>query len=50
MTEKYILGIDQGTTRTKAVIFNAQAKQVALGVRELPNIFQDQDGLNRTLK
>ncbi|MEM4649834.1 MAG: glycerol kinase GlpK [Candidatus Bathyarchaeia archaeon] len=38
MNKKYILGIDQGTTGTKAVIFDENANQISLGYKEIPRI------------
>jgi len=38
MNKKYILGVDQGTTGTKAVIFDDEANQISLGYREIPRI------------
>ncbi|GAC1454462.1 MAG: glycerol kinase GlpK [Steroidobacteraceae bacterium] len=35
MTPPYILAIDQGTTSTRAVVFNAQARALAMARREL---------------
>lgn len=39
MVEEYIIGIDQGTTRTKAIIFDKEGRQIASGVRELQRYF-----------
>lgn len=36
---KYVLGIDQGTTRTKSVVFDKEGTQVALGVQEVERLF-----------
>jgi sugar (pentulose or hexulose) kinase len=36
MRKKYVLGIDQGTTRTKAVIFDEQLQQLSIGYAEIP--------------
>ena len=36
---KYVLGIDQGTTQTKSVLFDGEGKQVALGVEEVRKTF-----------
>ena len=36
---KFVLGIDQGTTRTKSVVFDREGKQVALGVQEVERLF-----------
>jgi glycerol kinase len=38
LSGKYILGVDQGTTGTKAVIFDEKANQISLGYREIPRI------------
>ena len=37
--EKYVLAIDQGTTSTRAILFNREGKAVANAVREVPNLF-----------
>lgn len=39
MAQEYIMGIDQGTTRTKAIIFDRGGRLIASGVRELPRYF-----------
>jgi glycerol kinase len=40
MTQQtYILGIDQGTTSSRAVLFDAAANPVAMGQAEFPQIF-----------
>ena len=38
MTE-YILGIDQGTTKTKALIFDTEGRQLSMGAEEVPRSF-----------
>jgi glycerol kinase len=38
MTE-YVLGIDQGTTKTKALIFDTEGRQLSMGVEEVPRSF-----------
>lgn len=37
--EKYILALDQGTTSSRAVIFNKQVEKIACGQREFPQHF-----------
>ena len=37
----YILGIDQGTTSTRAVLFNGSGIPVHMAQRDLPQIFPD---------
>ena len=37
--QKYILALDQGTTSSRAIIFNAKAKSVASGQREFTQYF-----------
>lgn len=39
MSKRYILGIDQGTTRTKAILFDSVGNQIASGYREIPRIY-----------
>ena len=39
MTTRYILAIDQGTTSSRAMLFDAQAKPCGMASRELPQIF-----------
>ncbi|MBF6978741.1 glycerol kinase GlpK [Aerococcaceae bacterium zg-BR22] len=39
MRENYIMAIDQGTTSSRAIIFNHQAEIVASAQKELPQIF-----------
>ena len=36
MSARYVLAVDQGTTSTRAVIFDAQARMLAIARRELP--------------
>lgn len=38
-TEKYIMAIDQGTTSSRAIIFNKKGEQVASSQKEFPQIF-----------
>ena len=50
MTEKYILAIDEGTTSTRAIIFDHDGREVAsLPKKNFTNIFQSLAGLNMTL-
>ncbi len=37
--KRYILGIDQGTTSSRAMLFDAEAKPCGMASRELPQIF-----------
>lgn len=39
MKEKYIMAIDEGTTSTRAIIFNHEGKEVASSQREFPQYF-----------
>jgi len=39
MTEQYIMALDQGTTSTRAMLFNDQGQAVATAQKELPQIF-----------
>ena len=39
MTEKYIMAIDQGTTSSRAIIFNHKGEQVVASQKEFPQIF-----------
>src|SRR5947209_14834384 len=39
MAAKYILAIDQGTTSTRAIVFDATGRPVASAQKELPQIF-----------
>ena len=39
MTEKYILALDQGTTSSRAILFNKEAKIVAVAQQEFTQIF-----------
>ncbi len=37
--EKYVLAIDQGTTSTRAILFNHEGRAVSSAMREVPNLF-----------
>jgi glycerol kinase len=37
--KSYILAIDQGTTSSRAMLFDAEAKPCGMASRELPQIF-----------
>ena len=39
MSKHYVLGIDQGTEKVRAIIFNHSGKQIASGYREIPQIY-----------
>ena len=39
MAGKHVLAIDQGTTSTRAIVFDATGRPVATAQRELPQIF-----------
>jgi glycerol kinase len=39
MTQKYVLAIDQGTTSSRAIIFDHQGRIVATGQKEHEQIF-----------
>src|SRR3954467_15887568 len=39
MAAKYILAIDQGTTSTRAIVFDATGRPAASAQKELPQIF-----------
>ena len=45
MADQYIMALDQGTTSTRAILFDADGKAVATAQKELPQIFK-QAGLN----
>ena len=40
MTNQYIMSIDQGTTSTRAILFNHDGQAVATAQKELPQIFK----------
>src|SRR5437762_6832619 len=39
MAGKHVLAIDQGTTSTRAIVFDAEGQPVASAQKELPQIF-----------
>src|SRR5215471_872999 len=39
MAERHVLAIDQGTTSTRAAVFDADGRPVAAAQKELPQIF-----------
>ncbi len=39
MAARYVLAIDQGTTSTRAIVFDAAGRPVASAQKELPQIF-----------
>mgnify|MGYP001738536032 CR=1 FL=1 len=39
-TEKFVLAIDQGTTSTRAIIFNHSGEIVSVGQKEFTQIFR----------
>jgi glycerol kinase len=41
MAAEYILAIDQGTTSTRAIVFDASGRPVATAQKELPQIFPE---------
>ncbi|WP_286822592.1 glycerol kinase GlpK [Lactobacillus sp. UBA5813] len=41
MAEKYILAIDEGTTSTRAIIFDHQGREVASAQKEIPQYFPE---------
>lgn len=41
MADKYILAIDEGTTSTRAIIYDHQGRQVASAAREFPQYFPE---------
>ncbi|SJZ68655.1 glycerol kinase [Pilibacter termitis] len=41
MTERYIMAIDQGTTSTRAIIFDRKGRKVSSCQKELPQIFKE---------
>jgi len=45
-----IVSLDLGTTGNRALAFNEEGQLIAQSYQELPNIFQNQGGLNITLK
>ncbi|MGL5747381.1 MAG: FGGY family carbohydrate kinase, partial [Weissella cibaria] len=40
MADQYIMALDQGTTSTRAILFDADGKAVATAQKELPQIFK----------
>lgn len=44
MKEKYILSIDEGTTSTRAIIFDHDGKEIASAQKKLNNTFLNQAG------
>ena len=46
MTPKYVLAIDQGTTSSRAIVFDRSGKIVSLGQREHAQIFPIRGGWN----
>ena len=46
MADQYIMALDQGTTSTRAILFDADGKAVATAQKELPQILSNQAGLN----
>ena len=46
MQAKYIMSIDQGTTSSRAIIFNKQGQHVGSSQKELQQHFPKLDGLN----
>ena len=47
---KYILAIDQGTTSTRALVFDEELSIVSTDQKSSNNIFRILDGLNMTPK
>ncbi|EEJ71675.1 hypothetical protein FC57_GL000556 [Lactobacillus ultunensis DSM 16047] len=41
MAEQYILSIDEGTTSTRAIIFDHNGKEVASAQKEIPQYFPE---------
>ena len=39
MTEKYVLALDQGTTSSRAVLFDGAGRSIAMAQREFTQIF-----------
>ena len=44
--EKYIMAIDQGTTSSRAIIFNKKGEKVSSSQKEFTQIFPQQVGLS----
>ena len=44
--KKFIISIDQGTTSSRAILFDLKGKPVFILKLNLPNIFQEMAGLN----
>ena len=44
MEKKYVLALDQGTTSSRAIIFDKDQKIVAMAQKELPSIIQKKAG------
>ena len=49
MKEKYILSIDEGTTSTRAIIFDHNGNEIVSAQKKSPNTFQNLAGLNMML-
>ena len=42
--QKFILALDQGTTSSRAVVFNKNVEKIAVAQREFQQYFQSQVG------
>lgn len=49
MNTKLILALDQGTTSSRAILFNHAGEIVKVSQNHLSRSFQNQDGLNMIL-
>lgn len=48
MDRKYIMALDQGTTSSRAILFDKEGNVVATSQKEFTNFIQRLDGLNIT--
>ena len=46
--QQYVMAIDEGTTSTRAIIFNHDGQEVAIAQQEFHQYFPNLDGLNMT--
>ena len=50
MSEKYIMSLDQGTTSSRAILFDHSGNIISIAQKEFKQHFRMQDGLNTILK
>lgn len=46
--QQYVMAIDEGTTSTRAIIFDHDGNKVAMSQQEFPSTSLNQGGLNMT--